>query len=497
MQGIDLLRVESVSKRFGPVQALSDISFSVGHGEIVGLAGENGAGKSTLIKILAGIHTADRGAAYLDGKPYAPRDSNAGVRAGLAVFHQEIPVCPHLSITANIFLGTNMPKKYFMPDWRAMEARCVELYRVLLDEEVNPRALIRDVSAAERQLALLVRVLSRDAKLIILDEPTTALTPPEVTRLFRVIRNLREKGIGFIFVSHMLEELIDLSHRIVVLRDGKHIGTLAREQFSSGVLSTMIAGRTLAPPTRVATSRGKQQIALSVNNLSVKGHFSAVSFSLHAGEILGIAGLTGSGRSVLLRSLFGLHPIESGEVTLNNRRLQIRSPHDAIRQGIGYVPEDRKTMGLFPHQDIKTNLCVARTARRADLSSRDISGMRRDAASMKEELSIKFRDENDPIGALSGGNQQKVLLSRWLLLKPAIILMNEPTRGVDVGAKQEIYALLFTLTARGFSFIITSPAIEELLILSDRVLVMNRGQVKRIFSRAEATKEAVIHAATT
>lgn len=493
----DLLRIESLSKRFGPVQALSEVSLSVGRGEILGLAGENGAGKSTLIKILAGVHPADHGSVYLDGTVYAPKDSNAAVRAGLAVFHQEIPVCPHLSITANIFLGRNMPRKYFMPDWRTMEARCVELYRVLLDEDVNPQALIREVSAAERQLALLVRVLSREAKLIILDEPTTALTPPEVARLFRVIRNLREKGVSFIFVSHMLEELIELSDRIVVLRDGKHIGTLAREEFAADVLSRMIAGRTLAPPARQITNGGNERIVLNVRSLSVKGHFSDVSFSLHAGEILGVAGLTGSGRSILLRSLFGLHPVDSGEVTINNRHIRIRSPYDAIRQGIGYVPEDRKTLGLFPHQDIKTNLCMARTAQRADLLPRNISGMRRDAASMKEELSIKFQDEDDLIGSLSGGNQQKVLLSRWLLLEPAIILMNEPTRGVDVGAKKEIYDLLFTLTARGFSFIITSPAIEELLILSDRVLVMNRGRLKSIFNRPEAPKELVIHAATT
>jgi ABC-type sugar transport system ATPase subunit len=493
----DLLRIESVSKRFGPIQAVSEVSFSVGKAEIVGLAGENGAGKSTLIKILAGVYPADHGSICLDGAVYAPRDANAAVRAGLAVFHQEIPVCPHLSITANIFLGRKMPRKYFMPDWRAMESRCIELYRVLLDEDVNPRALIREVSAAERQLALLVRVLSRDAKLIILDEPTTALTPPEVVRLFRVIRNLREKGISFIFVSHMLEELIELSDRIVVLRDGKHIGTLVREEFAADVLSRMIAGRTLAPPAREIISSSKQRVVLSVDNLRVKGHFTDVSFSLHAGEILGAAGLTGSGRSVLLRSLFGLHPVESGDVTLNNHRVRIRSPYDAIRHGIGYIPEDRKTMGLFPHQDIKTNVGMARTAQRADLSTKNIAGMRRDAASMKEQLSIKFRDEDDLIGSLSGGNQQKVLLSRWLLLEPAIILMNEPTRGVDVGAKKEIYDLLFTLTARGFSFIVTSPTIEELLILSDRVLVMNRGRVKSILNRTEATKEATIHAATT
>jgi ABC-type sugar transport system ATPase subunit len=493
----DLLRIEDVSKRFGAVQALSEVSFSVGKGEIVGLAGENGAGKSTLIKILAGVYPADHGLAYLDGNLYTPRDSNAAVRAGLAVFHQEIPVCPHLSITANIFLGREMPRKYLMPDWRTMEARCVDLYRVLLNEDVNPRALIREVSAAERQLALLVRVLSRDARLIILDEPTTALTPPEVARLFRVILNLREKGISFIFVSHMLEELVEISDRIVVLRDGKHIGTLVREEFAVGVLSRMIAGRALNPRVRELTDRDKNRIVLGVNNLSVKGHFSSVSFALRAGEILAIAGLTGSGRSVLLRSLFGLHQIESGDVTMNERGVQIRSPYDAIRCGIGYVPEDRKTMGLFPHQDIKTNLCMARTSRRGDLWSKDASDMRRSAASMKKELSIKFRNEDDPIGTLSGGNQQKVLLSRWLLVEPAIILMNEPTRGVDVGAKQEIYDLMFALTARGFSFIITSPAIEEMLILSDRVLVMNRGRVKSILNRAEATKESIIRAATT
>ena len=492
----DLLRIENVSKRFGPVQALSEVSFSVNQGEIVGFAGENGAGKSTLIKILAGIHTADQGFVFLDKKPYAPKDPNAAGRAGLAVFHQEIPICPHLSIAANIFLGTQMPKRHFMPDWRVMEARCVDLYRVLLDEDVNPRALIRDVSAAERQLALLVRVLSREAKLIILDEPTTALTPPEVGRLFRVIQNLRAKGISFIFVSHMLEELVELSDRIVVLRDGRHIGTLAREAFEVGTLSRMIAGRTLIPPARDLPS-SDQRTVLDVRNLSLTGHFSSVTFSLRAGEILGIAGLTGSGRSVLVRSLFGLHKIESGEVTINNRQIRIRSPHDAIRRGIGYIPEDRKTLGLFPHQDIKTNLHIARTAQRADLLFKDTAGMRDSAASMKKELSIKFRHEDDLIGSLSGGNQQKVLLSRWLLLEPAIILMNEPTRGVDVGAKKEIYDLMFALTLRGFSFIVTSSTIEELLVLSDRVLVMNRGRVRTILNRPEATKESIIHAATT
>jgi len=491
-----LLLIEKVSKRFGPVQALSDVSLSVGDSEIVGLAGENGAGKSTLIKILAGIHPPDRGAVFLAGQPYAPKDPNAAVRAGLAVFHQEIPICPHLSITANIFLGTEMLAKRFVPDWRAMETRCVELYRALLDEEVNPRALIRDVSAAERQLALLVRVLSREARLIILDEPTTALTPPEVARLFRVIRNLREKGISFIFVSHMLEELIELSERIVVLRDGRHIGTLGKEQFTVTALSSMIAGRTLTPSARSLLASERRTV-FEVRNLSVADHFSAVTFSLLAGEILGIAGLTGSGRSVLLRALFGLHKVASGDLTINNRQVRIRSPHDAIRQGIGYIPEDRKTLGVFLHQDIKTNLYIAHTAQQPDLAFRNAAKMRRSAARMKKELSIKFGHEDDLIGSLSGGNQQKVLLSRWLLLEPAIILMNEPTRGVDVGAKKEIYDLMFSLTARGFSFVVTSSAIEELLVLSDRVLVMNRGRVTSILNRAEATKELIIHAATT
>jgi ABC-type sugar transport system ATPase subunit len=492
----DLLDIENISKRFGPVQALSEVSFSVCEGEIIGLAGENGAGKSTLIKILAGIHTADHGSLFLAGKRYAPKDPNAALRAGLAVFHQEIPICPHLSIAANIFLGTETLKRHFMPDWRAVEARCVDLYRALLEEDVNPRTLIRDVSAAERQLALLVRVLSREARLIILDEPTTALTPPEVARLFRVIRNLREKGITFIFVSHMLEELIDVSDRIVVLRDGRHVGTLVREEFEVSALSSMIAGRTLTPPARELRSNERRTV-LDVHNLSVIGQFSAVSFSLRSGEILGIAGLTGSGRTALVRALFGLHKFESGEIVINDRRVRIRSPHDAIRQGLGYIPEDRKTMGLFPHQDIKINLHIARTAQQPDLHFKDTADMRASAASMKKELSIKFRHEDDLIGSVSGGNQQKVLLSRWLLVEPAIIVMNEPTRGVDVGTKKEIYELIFAFTRRGFSFIVTSSAIDELLGLSDRVLVMNRGLLKTIFDRAEATKAAIIHAATT
>jgi len=490
------LAIENVSKRFGSTQALDAVSLTVSKGRIFGLAGENGAGKSTLIKILCGVHHPDSGQIVYDGRAHHPHDPAEAERAGISVFHQEIPICPHLSIAANVFLGPAMPKRGISPDWKMMNRQCLELYRNLLGEEIDPKRLIRDCSAAEKQLALLVRVLSRNARLVILDEPTTALTPPEVERLFKIIRRLRDQGITFIFISHMLEELMELSDSITVLRDGRNVGSLGKEEFDGRALSTLIAGRTLSTKS-YRHARKETELRLEVRDLGLPGEFQGVSFTLRKGEILGIAGLQGSGRSAIARALFGAPPARTGEIWINGKRRLIDRPLAAAQAGIGYIPEDRKTLGIFDDLDVKLNLCMAGIDRFSRRGVLDKGELRRVTSGMKDGLSIKMQNVDAPIRSLSGGNQQKVLISRWLALKPDILVMNEPTRGVDVGAKQEITELVKRLTEEGYTFVISSSELEELILLSDRILVMNRGQVAAEFFGGEVTKDQLILAATT
>ncbi len=490
------LVVENLSKSFGPTRALDAVSLTVERGRIFGLAGENGAGKSTLIKILAGVHQPDSGRILLAGRPHRPRDPEEAERAGISVFHQEIPVCPNLSVAANVFLGPTMPRRGLSPDWKAMNGRCVELYRSLLGEEIDPKRLIRDCSAAEKQLALLVRVLSRNARLVILDEPTTALTPPEVARLFAIIRRLREQqGIPFIFISHMLEELMELSDTILVLRDGRAVGSLQRGEYDHRRLSELIAGRTLAARLKGEAPRGTE-VRLEVRALSRPGAFQEVSFRLRRGEILGIAGLQGSGRGAVARALFGAPPASSGEIRVDGERRRIRRPLDAVRAGIGYIPEDRQSLGIFDDMDVKLNLCLAGIDRFCPGGVVSPALLRRISEQMGDSLSIRMQSVDASIRSLSGGNQQKVLISRWLALRPSILVMNEPTRGVDVGAKQEITQLIVKLAREGYTFVISSSELEELILLADRILVMNRGRVARELAGAEATKDRLILAAT-
>jgi rhamnose transport system ATP-binding protein len=487
--------VDNVSKSFGSTKALQEVSLEVQRGQVFGLAGENGAGKSTLIKLLCGVHHPDSGRILFEGRPHHPRDPAEAERVGISVFHQEIPICPNLSIAANVFLGPVMPRRGLSPDWRTMNRQTEELYRNLLGERIDARRLIRDCSAAEKQLALLVRVLSRHARLVILDEPTTALTPPEVAKLFSIIRRLSAQGITFIFISHMLEELTELSDTITVLRDGRNEGSLAKDEFDRRRLSALIAGRTLSDrlPKAAAAAGG---VFLEVRGLSLPGEFEDVSFALRRGEVVGLAGLQGSGRSALARALFGAPPAQSGLILIDGLPRRIGRPAAAVAAGIGYIPEDRKVLGIFDDLDVKFNLCMAgidRFSRRGVLDKRNL---RRISSGMRDSLSIKMQSVDASIRSLSGGNQQKVLISRWLALKPSILVMNEPTRGVDVGAKQEITELILKLAAEGYTFVISSSELEELLALSDRILVFNRGRVAREFPGAEATKDQLILAAT-
>ncbi len=496
MDSPELLVVAGLSKRFGSTEALRSVSLRVDKGKVLGLAGENGAGKSTLVKILCGVYRADSGTVTLEGRPHRPRDPEESEKSGISVFHQEIPVCNHLSIAANVFLGPSIPRIGFAPDWKKMNARCVELYRTLLGEEIDPTVLIKDCTAAEKQLALLVRVLSYDAKLVILDEPTTALTPPEVERLFRIISKLRDGGMSFIFISHMLEELTELSDEITVFRDGQNVGFLRKDEFDRRTITSLIAGRALVETSKVRKAL-RPSPALSVRDLALQGEYVGVNFELGKGEILGIAGLQGSGRVALVKSLFGSPGPDAGKVSKGGSEVHLRNPTKAIKAGIGFIPEDRRGFGLFGQMDVKTNICIAGIDGFSKHGIQDPARLRRVCDESARTLPIKAQSWDSSIRSLSGGNQQKVLISRWLALRPDILLMIEPTRGVDVGAKKEIADKILDLSEEGYSFIISSTELDELLYLSDRVLVMNRGRVREVLSRDEATKERIIFAATT
>jgi ABC-type sugar transport system ATPase subunit len=493
MSSTSLLKLRQVSKNFGRVRALSSISLRFEGGRVYGLAGENGAGKSTLVKILCGVHPDYEGQILLDGKEYRPRGVSEAELAGITVFHQEIPICPSLTVAANVFLGPELPGKGFFPNWRSLEARCEELFRDLLGMKIDARRPIGECTVAERQLALLVRVLSRRARLVILDEPTTALTPPEVARLFTIIQRLRSQGIAFVFVSHLLDELLELSDEIYVLRDGVLAGHRHRGEFDAQSLAQMIAGHEVGAATsRRIISQSKPK--LEVRNLTRAGEFREISFRLQTGEILGITGLEGSGRSSVARALFGAPPADGGEILLNGTRIVIQSVADAIGDGIGYVPEERQTFGLFDDLDVQSNLGILGVDTGDRWGLFPGRGLRQTTLQMQSKLQIKFSEPRAPIGSLSGGNQQKVLIGRWLAAEPEVLVMNEPTRGVDIGAKDEICRFIRTLASEGCSFVVSSSDLDELMRLADRVLVMRSGRVSAEFSGTAITRKDLIHA---
>jgi ABC-type sugar transport system ATPase subunit len=532
MDSPPLLQLTDLSKRFGGVRALSSVSMTLRHGRVYGLAGENGAGKSTLVKILCGVHAGHEGQMLLEGEVYRPRSTAEAERAGLSVFHQEIPICPSLSVAANVFLGPELPDRSVFPNWRKIEAQCEALFLDLLGMPISARRLMSDCSAAERQLALLVRVLSRRARCVILDEPTTALTPPEVAKLFAIIQRLRAKGLTFLFVSHLLDELLELCDEIFVLRDGALVGHRQRGQFDTRSLAQLIAGREVWDPASISNPvAGNPQMTpprlayerdpspplgervgerrsseapkplpppvpkLEVCNLSRLREFRDVSFRLQAGEILGITGLQGSGRSAVARALFGAPPADAGTILLDGKEISIASVADALRNGIGYVPEDRQALGLFDDLDVRSNLGILRLDSMLRLGLLSSNRLGQLALTMQAKLQIKFASPEAPIRSLSGGNQQKVLIGRWLAANPEVLVMNEPTRGVDIGAKDEICRFIRALAGERSSFVVSSSDLDELIRLADRVLVMNGGQLAAEFSRGTFGKADLIHAA--
>jgi ribose transport system ATP-binding protein len=479
--GAPTLEMRKISKTFPGVKALNDVQLKAWGGEVQALMGENGAGKSTLMKILSGAYYADAGGEILiDGLPVQITDPIAAKRAGIAIIYQELSLAPNLSVAENIYLGDELHHKG-MIDRKAMYAGCRPALE-RLGAPFKPETIVGQLSIAERQLVEIARALHAKSKILVLDEPTTALSSRETERLFALIRQLRSEGIALIYISHRMAEVYELSDRVSVLRDGTYVGTLDRAELSAEALVKMMVGRDLSSFYKKEHdphgSRG--QVHFEVRGLTDGGRrVKPCSFQLHEGEVLGIAGLVGSGRTELARLIYGADAKAAGEVLLEGRPVPIQRPKDALNAGIAYLTEDRKALGLFLDMSCGENINVGvidRDARGWGMLNLAQAKKRSEAAF--QALRVRAASPLVTVGSLSGGNQQKVLLSRWLEIGPKVLILDEPTRGVDIGAKSEIYRIIDDLAKRGIGVIVISSELPEVMGICDRILVMREGQIE-------------------
>jgi rhamnose transport system ATP-binding protein len=492
--GGPLLRVEHAAKSFGSVQALGDASIELYTGEAHGLVGENGAGKSTLVKVLAGVYRPDSGRLLLDGEELrlgGPADARA---AGIAVIYQEPTLFPDLSVAENIFMGRQPLARGRRIDPRELRRR-VEALMERLGVPLDPSRPARGLSIADQQIVEIAKALSFEARVIVMDEPTAALSGAEVERLFSVARALRAQGTAVLFISHRLDEVFALCQRVTVMRDGRQVFTGPLEGLTRDDLVRRMVGRELSAmfPKQAATCG---DVALSVRRLTREGVFTDVSFDVRHGEIVGLAGLVGAGRSEVARAVFGIDRRDAGEVVVEGRRLPPVSPTAAMAAGMGYVPEDRRAQGLVMDLSIARNTSLASLGRlRRGLFIRG-ADERRLAADWAARLRLKLARLSDPAWALSGGNQQKLVLAKWLARRPSVLIVDEPTRGIDVATKAEVHRLLSDLAGQGVAILMISSELPEILGMADRVLVMHEGRLSAELSRDEATEERVMFAAT-
>ncbi|WP_025128160.1 sugar ABC transporter ATP-binding protein [Pseudomonas sp. PH1b] len=489
-----LLEVINVSKGFPGVVALSEVQLRVRPGTVLALMGENGAGKSTLMKIIAGIYSPDSGELRLKGRPVVFGSPLAALQAGIAMIHQELNLMPHMSIAENIWIGREPLNSLRMIDHRGMHQRTSALLaRLRID--LDPQELVGSLSIAERQMVEIAKAVSYDSDVLIMDEPTSAITDKEVTHLFSIIADLKAQGKGIIYITHKMNEVFAIADEVAVLRDGAYIGLQRADSLDGDSLISMMVGRELSQlfPVR---EQPIGECLLKVRDLRLDGVFDGVSFDLHAGEILGIAGLMGSGRTNVAETLFGITPSDGGQVHLDGQVLHIREPHMAISQGFALLTEDRRLSGLFPCLSVLENMEVAVLPHYAGGGFVRHKALRALCEDMCRKLRVKTPSLEQCIDTLSGGNQQKALLARWLMTQPRILILDEPTRGIDVGAKAEIYRLIASLAEQGMAVIMISSELPEVLGMSDRVMVMHEGQLMGTLDRCEATQERVMQLAS-
>ncbi|HHY58262.1 MAG TPA: sugar ABC transporter ATP-binding protein [Chloroflexi bacterium] len=490
----NVLVMEHISKAFPGVQALNDVHLTVRRGTVHALMGENGAGKSTLMKVLIGMYIPEEGDITFLGKKVKIENTQQALRMGISMIHQELSPEPYMTVAENIFLGREPLGRFGMIDKKKMVADT----RMLLERleiNIDPNTVMRNLSVANTQMVEIAKAISYDSSLIIMDEPTSAITEREVAHLFRIIRTLKEKGVAIIYITHKMDEVFQIADDITVFRDGRHIATVPATQTDRNSLIAMMVGRELTNlfPKEDASIG---EVVLAVRNLTRHGIVHDVSFDLRRGEILGVAGLMGAGRTEVIEGIFGIRPIDAGEIFIRGQRVTIKSPRDAIRQGMALLTEDRKLTGIMGVLSVRDNMMIAslRNYTKAGFLNKRV--INETCAREKTRLELKTPSMDQVIRLLSGGNQQKVLVSRWLLTVPDILILDEPTRGIDVGAKSEIHRLMSKLAQEGKAIIMISSELPEILGMSDRVLVIHDGRVGGVFDRQDATQENIMRAAT-
>ena len=487
MQETALLELRGICKFFPGVRALDGVDFTLCKGEIHALMGENGAGKSTLIKVLTGVYSKDEGTISMEGTPVQIRSTQDALKAGISTVYQEITLCPNLTVAENLYIGRT---KGAFTNWRKMNAGAKKLLSSL-GIPAAPTQQLSSCSIAVQQMVAIARAVDMECKVLILDEPTSSLDEQEVEKLFKLMLDLKSRGVGIIFVTHFLEQVYAVCDRITVLRDGECVGTIGTKDCTEPQLVNMMVGRTLDD----IYPKGNAQIGeavLEAKHLNAGKMVQDVSFTLHRGEILGFAGLIGAGRSEVMRAIFGVDPLDSGEIVIDGKKLEKHTPTDAIRAGLGLVPEDRKLLGLILDMSVRENTtlpCLPVEMKGGILSRKKENEI---TQTYIEQLDIKTPGAEQKVLNLSGGNQQKVVIGKWLATHPKVLILDEPTRGIDVGAKREIHQLMSKLADQGVGIIMISSEMPEVLGMSDRIIVMHEGHVCGELSRSEATQERIM-----
>jgi rhamnose transport system ATP-binding protein len=489
---VPVMELTGVSKRFDATQALDDVSLTLYPGETHALLGENGAGKSTLIKVMTGLHAPDDGVMRVDGEEAAFKGSGDAQKAGVAAIYQEPAIFPDLNVAENIFMSHQ--DRGAVVRWGRMY-QDAEAILARIDVRMDVRTLASGLTVASQQAVEIAKALSLDVRVLIMDEPTAALSAHEVSELFTQIRRLTDSGVAVLFISHRLDEVFEIADRVTVLRDGRLISSRPKAEITQGLAIREMVGRDMAD-FFVRNPQPPGDVVLRVDGLAREGVFGGVGFELRAGEVLGFAGLVGAGRTDVALALFGIAPADAGVVELDGKRIAPRSPRQALRAGIAYLSEDRRALGLSLPQSITANITLA-TLRNyvSRLRLLDSKAEREVASTYRDKLTIRTPSLDTPVEQLSGGNQQKTMLAKWLNAKPRVLILDEPTRGIDVGAKAEVHEIIDELAASGMAIILISSDLPEVIAMSDRVLVMREGRQMGMFERAEADEERIITAA--
>ncbi len=486
-----ILQVQNLSKSFLGVKALDNIQFDLQKGEVHALMGENGAGKSTFMKILMGLLAPDSGEIIFERKILKSNSVHENLLKGISMIHQEILVVPELTVAQNIFLGREANYRNWLND-KIINQNAQELLD-LIGVKINAQTKIKNLSIAQMQMVEIAKAVSTNAKIIIMDEPTSALSDLEVGMLFKIINDLKTKGVAIIYISHKMDEIFKITDRITVFRDGKYIDTKYTNELDKNALIALMVGREIGNlfPEKV-NYKGEKKAIISIKNFSKKGKFENINFEVHAGEVLGIAGLMGAGRTEIARAIYGLDKYDSGEITLKGNKININSPKEAIEKGIGYVSEDRKALGFIPAMSINQNISLSSLANYSKAWFVNSTNEQEATTQLSNDLKIKSTGINQKVMNLSGGNQQKVVIGKVLLTSPCLVILDEPTCGIDIGAKFEIYKLINQLTDRGIAVIMISSELLEILGMSDRVLVLSKGKQTALLTKKEVTQEKIM-----